>query len=194
MNQEQVNLYVERMIKKFPIMSKVGKIQYMLKPHKLLEKYRDEKLLIIMVGVQGSGKTTFVKEKFPEINSVNIDCVLEEYLYIKNVEELDRVVINTFLKRIQKELQEKRVCIAEANTTDIGIRLMLLDYLKNDYTKVVILLLNRNERVIIQQIQKEIFKRSRPDLWQDVKKEYVSLKRQIDTHFIERGVDEVYFV
>lgn len=194
MNKERVNLFVERMIKKFPIMSKVGKIQYKLEPQKLLEKYRDEKLLIIMVGVQGSGKTTFVKEKFPKINSVNIDLILEDFLHISDPEKLENAVFQAFFDKIQKELKSKKVCIVEANTTDIGIRLMIIDFLKKDYTKAVIILLNRNKNVIIKQIRKEIKKRIRPDLWEDVDAEYANLKQQIDAHFIERGVDEVYFV
>ncbi len=182
---------------KYPFMKKVGKISSAFDKNEMLHNYRNEKLLILMVGTQGSGKTTFCQKNFAEYEVRNLDDILAEYLQ-KNRGPLTiegQIAINkTFLERLGRDLEEKGIAIADAGAINFPFREMVLEYMQGKYTKVVLIVLNPPINQIKRQIKKQMELRARPGLWEDLSEEYGFLQIQISEGFLEMGVDEVFMV
>lgn len=190
----------EKLFQKYPNLSHLGIVHKSTKDlNQVLRKYRNEKLLVLMVGVQGSGKTTFVKRYLSNYEPIILDALLEEFLHENqnaqlSFEQIDQKVMNIFFAKICESLENKKIAIVDSGAIDFSFRISALLTLKEEYTKVILLVLNPPIKTIENQIKKEIHKRVRPNLWEDVRREYAFLQAQIREHYIEIGVDEVYML
>lgn len=183
--------------KKYPFMKKKGVTLTSFSKREILEKYRDEKLLIMMIGVQGSGKTTYCRRNFSGYDVINLDEILAEYLRKNQVQfsmNVNEQVNLIFFERVEKVLKEKGVVIVDTGAVNFDVRIMILDYLQESYTKVILLVLNPPLEEIVEQIKGQIELRARPDLWSDVAEEYAMFQYQISKNFLPLGVDEVYMI
>jgi len=187
----------KQLCQKYPFMEKKGEIYSSFNKQEVLEKYRNEKLLILMVGVQGSGKTTYCKKNFSEYTIINLDEMLVDYLQ-KNkgpyTWEVNEKLNQNFLEMIEHRLKHENIVVVDAGSLNMPFRIMELEYLQGKYTKVILIVLNPSKEVIASQIRRQLFLRNRPGLWNDVHEEIEFLKLQLENHYIEMGVDEVYIV
>ena len=190
----------EKIFQKYPSLSHLGTVQKSPKDlNQVFRKYRNEKLLVLMVGVQGSGKTTYVKKHLSKYQPIILDNLLEEFLSQNpnsqmSLEQIDEKVMSFFFAKICEDLENKKVVIVDCNAIDFSFRISLLLTLKEKYTKVVLLVLNPSVKIIEKQIKNQIDKRMRPGLWEDVRREYAFLQHQIREHYIEIGVNDVYML
>lgn len=185
-----------QLCQKFPFMEKRGACHQGFIKRKLLKKARDEKLLVIIAGAQGCGKSTFCEKNFSEFSVCNADEILQKYLTDSSTRkdpiQLANKANELLFKAIEKELEEKQIAIVDANAVSIAFRVTMLNELQGKYTKVAIIVLNPSLDRIRRQIRGDISRRERPGLWEDVTYDYHTLQIQIREHFIEMGVDDVY--
>jgi hypothetical protein len=73
-------------------------------------------------------------------------------------------------------------------------RVNVLNYLKDNYTRAVLIVLNPPLMQIIKQVEGQMSVRSRPGLWEDIREEYQFLQFQIEEGFLQMGVDEVFML
>lgn len=188
-----------RLYQKYPFLSKLGTVHQVFDANQILQKYRNEKLLVLMVGVQGAGKTTYLNQNLSEHPTINIDEVLNEVLLKHRKQPIPPHIVHqevsaTFYYRIRESLQKRSIAVVDSGAIDFSFRTMVLANLRGEYTKVIILVLNPPLRTIITQISGDIAKRERPGLWEDVRREWEFLQYQIGEHIIEMGVDDVYML
>lgn len=187
----------EKLIRHYPFMKKEGKIITSFNRAEVFQKYQNEKLLVMIIGVQGSGKTTYCQRNFSDYNVVNIDNILAEYLLgkAKEFNQMDHVRVHEiFFERVRNILSNKNICIIDTGAVNFSTRVMILDQLKKHYTKVILLMLNPHIKVIKKQIRGQMMLRAREGLWKEVNDEYDLLQYQIDEGYIQMGVDEVYTI
>ena len=188
----------EQLSSKFPIMNqKVGRI---IQPQEdflsvLLENNKP-RTLILLCGVEGSGKTTFAQKHLGGYTVINLDDILIKYLDThkftgspKQNEELN----NIFFTKATQGL-EKGVTILDCANHDMLFRGTTLEKLKPYYDKVIVFVFNPDYKTIVGRIQKQIALRMRPNLFQDVATQYSVFQYQITHHILELGVDEVHFL
>lgn len=188
----------KQLCQKFPFMEKRGACHQGFIKRKLLKKARNEKLLVLITGAQGCGKSTFCEKNFPEYPACNADEMVQKYLddpsHEKDFSQLPRIANEMLFEAIEKELEEKQIAIVDANAVSIAFRVTMLNALQGKYTKSAIIVLNPSLERIQRQIRGDILRRARPGLWEDVEYDYHTLQIQIHEHFIEMGVDDVYMV
>lgn len=188
-----------QLYQKYPFLSNLGTIHQAFDLSHVLQKYRNEKLLVLMVGVQGAGKTAYLSKNLSEHPTINLDEVLNEVL-LKHRKQpipshmIHQEVSDTFFNRIRESLQRQCIAVVDSGAIDFSFRTMVLANLRGEYTKVIILVLNPPLKTIITQISGDIAKRERPGLWEDVRREWDFLQYQIREHYIEMGVDDVYML
>ena len=85
--------------------------------------------LIMMVGIPGSGKSTYIKNHFPNIVSVSRDAIRFEILDEKGGEYFDyeKEVFNSFVRQIIGSLVVDEVTIADATHLNKNSRAKLLN-------------------------------------------------------------------
>lgn len=189
----------KQLCQKYPFLSNLGTIYESFDSSQVLQKFRNEKVLVLMIGVQGSGKTTYLSTNLSEYPIINLDEILKETLFkhrkrATSPDKINQEVSITFFKRIRESLRKSGLTIVDSGAVDFSFRTMVLEKLHREYTKVIILLLNPPLRTIMKQISGDIARRERPGLWEDVKQEWGFLQYQIKEHYIEMGVDEVYML
>lgn len=195
---ESVEEMREQLCQKFPFMEKRGVCHQSFIKHKMLKKARNEKLLVIITGAQGCGKTTFCEKNFPEYRVCNADEIIKKYLEDpetdKNPSQYMEIANELLFNAIVKELEENQIAIVDANAVSIAFRVTMLNALQGKFTKAIIIVLNPPLEKIKRQIRGDLHRRARPGLWEDVEYDYHTLQIQIHEHFIEMGVDDVYMV
>lgn len=194
-----MNITKEQLCLRYPFLKKTGIIHIGAEFNiaEMLQRWRGEKVLILMVGVQGSGKTTYCKEHFLEYPVINADEILIDFLEKNKETPFEEVAEKTniiFLNKVDKALKTMGVAIIDAGAVHINFRVLLLEATHSKYTKVAMIVLNPKEGRIIRQIKKQLNIRARPGLWQDISSEYQLLQDQIKYHILEMGVDEVYML
>lgn len=148
-----------------------------------------------MVGVQGSGKTTYCSDHFTDCPTANPDKILVEVLSSHpniNPSEIDKQVLQILLRQIKDGLKQG-LTVLDANCLDLVFRLQILEHFRKQYKKTIVIVLKRSKGTVRRQILNQLSVRNRPDLWKDVDREFSSMDYQINNHFLEMGVDEVYF-
>ncbi len=184
----------EQLCLNYPFLKKEGTIIHTsFDVQKALARDRNEKLLIMMAGVQGSGKTTYCKEYFEEYPVVNVDDILREFLNKGGdifSEELDGI----FFDMVEENLRKRGIVIVDAGAVNLTFRVKMLEKLQGKFSKSILIVLNPEREQIINQIKGQINLRARPGLWIDVLGEYKLLQDQIEMHILEMGVDEVYMM
>lgn len=88
--------------------------------------------LIIMVGIPGSGKSTFAKENYPDAlyvsrDEVRFGIISEEDEYFSKENE----VFNAFINKINEGLRNSKDVVADATHINYGSRLKLFRNLVN---------------------------------------------------------------
>ena len=181
----------------YPFLSKTGIVHTSCDVNEIIEKNRREKLLVIMVGVQGSGKTTYCKEHFAKYSVVNLDDIFADLLR-KNRDkfptEVEKEVEVIFFDRIEQGLRQEKIAVVDAGSMHISFRVLMLEKLQGKFTKAILIVLNPAKQQIIKQVKGQMNLRSRPGLWSDIDDEYEFLNQQIRDHILEMGVDEVYMI
>lgn len=184
-----------QLFQKFPFMKKQGKIIPYLEMEEFFRSNCNEKLLVLVVGVQGAGKTTFCKQ-YPAERVINFDQILQEIIdrgnAPKSLPEINKIVNTIGLERIKEKLREG-IAIVDGATVRMAYRVFVLNELKDEYTKVALVVLNPPLNTIINQICNQP-ERFRTNLWEEVEQEYHLLQMQKDEHLLEMGVDYVSYV
>lgn len=186
----------EQLRKEYSINENNGIIYHCSNTRKILRRGRNQKTLILTVGVQGAGKTTFCEKNFTQCTVVNWDGILKQYLQEHNVlfdQEVNKKVNLIFFDKVKEGL-EKGITVADTGAVDVKIRLGILEYLQDFYTKSVLVVLNPPKSTIIEHIKQQIEQRWTPYLWENVDNEYEDLQFQIDNGILPIGVNEVYMV
>ena len=182
-----------------PILHKTGCISLSCDPSEILRQNKYQKVLVLMVSVQGAGKTTFCSKYFSsDCSIVNPDQILAEYLkshpnlnvpYSKINERVHEILMQQI-----KDGLNSGLTVLDAACIDFAFRMHILETLDGMYDKAIIIALNRNKGTIKRQILGQISERIRPDLWEDVNKDFENMKFQLEHHIFEMGVNELYVV
>lgn len=173
-----------------------GTIYHCTNVRKILHRNRNQKALIFVVGVQGAGKTTFCEKNFKECKVVNFDNILKEYLENHNEpfsQEMNEKINQIFFDKVKSELQ-RGITVVDMSFVNIAIRLGTLEYLRDFYSKTVLVVLNPPKSTIVEHIKQQIEQRWVPHLWENVDKEYDDLQFQINNGILQLGVNEVYMI
>lgn len=169
----------------------IGTVYY-CSEKKISLKIKEPHTLVLIVGVEGAGKTTFCKKNFAQFNVISIDSFIAEN-FKTGVQKGLTHLSDEFIKHIEQSLQ-KGITVVDANSVMIDFRFWLLYQLKDYYTKVVLVVLNPPKTRLIYQISKQLNLRMRPNMWKDVDDAYESLQQQLKNNIIHVGVNEVYII
>lgn len=93
-----------------------------------------------------------------------------------------------------KEGLEKGITVADTGAVDVAVRLGILEYLRDFYSKSILIVLNPPKSTIIEHIKQQIEQRWTPFIWENVKNEYEDLQFQIENGILQIGVNEVYLL
>lgn len=194
-----MNAIKEQLRLKYPFLNKTG-IIHTSTPFDLdnvIQRWRNEKIIILMVGVQGAGKTTYCNEHFSDYSVINMDDIIINYL--RTTGEMLSMEVNKklnmlFFNAVERTLKERGVAIIDAGAVHMDFRILFLGAMQKKHPKVVLLVLNPLSGKIIQQVKGQLELRARPGLWEDIFNEYELLQHQIQNHILEMGVDEVYML
>lgn len=187
----------EQLRLKYPFLRKTGTVCGKFDVEKITERKRGEKLLVLMVGVQGSGKTTYCKKHFSEYPVINLDDILIEYLArstkMFNMES-NREINLIFFEKLEEALETEDIAVVDAGTMHPTVRVLILERLQKKFDKAILIVLNPSKEQIIRQVRGQLDLRARPGLWSDILSEYELLQQQIQDHILEMGADEVYML
>lgn len=193
---ENIEEYKSQLREKYSINGEDGTVYYCRSARKLLRRLNNPHTLILTVGVQGAGKTTFCQKSLSEYARINIDEMLLDYVRTHNelvTPEINRELNILFYKRIGRALWFGSV-IVEANFVSTKIRYNIINEFRESCNKIVLLVFNPPKSTIISHIRQDLVRRLRPGLWEDVDKEYDYLNFQIQNNILSIGVDEVIFI
>ena len=114
--------------------------------------------LIIMVGIPGSGKSTFAKKNYPDALYVSRDEIRFSFIS-KNDEYFSKEdeVFKTFINKLNEGLKKSQDVIADATHISYGSRSKLLNNLINldkEKTKVIAVFLRTPLDVCIERNEK----------------------------------------
>lgn len=187
----------EQLRLKYPFLRKTAKVHTSCDVNEIIEKNRSEKLLILMIGVQGSGKTTYCKEHFSKYPVINLDDILTDYL--SRSKEMFSTKANLeinliFFDRIEKSLERENIAVVDSGAMHISARVLILERLQGKFTKAILIVLNPTKQQIVKQVRGQLELRARLGLWDDINNEYEFLNQQIRDHILEMGVDEIYML
>lgn len=170
---------------------KIGTV-YQCPERKITRKIKDPHTLILIVGVEGAGKTTFCKNNFSGFNVINFDSFIADNIKSVKDEEFDSLW-NKFLNHA-KECLQKGTTVIDANSVMMNFRFKLLYLLDGCYSKAVLVVLNPTKTQLISRIKSQLSLRIRPGMWEDVGYAYDSLQEQLQNNMISVGVSEVYII
>ena len=159
---------------------------------KIARKIKGPHTLVLIVGVEGAGKTTFCKKNFDQFNVISIDSFIAEN-FKTGVQEGLAHLSDEFIEHVKQSLQ-KGITVVDANSVMLNFRFWLLYQLQDYYTKVVLVVLNPPKTRLIYQIKQQLNLRMRPNMWKDVDDAYESLQQQLKNNIIHVGVNEVYII
>ncbi len=170
----------EQLCQKYPFLKKCGEVKTHFNPEEVFRRDEKEKLLILMAGVQG--KTAYCKKHFSDYPVISFEDIVEEYLsksHPSSFSTKDNERVNlTLLEKTVEALNSKGIAIVDFAGNDLTARVCFLQYMQGGkYTKVILLVLDAP----IEQ-DSQLFK------------EYGFLQIQKEEHFLEMGVDEVFFI
>ena len=209
---ENIEELKKQVVQKFTFMEKQGEIKPYSSIRKILRNNQNEKLLLLIVGVQGAGKTTFCQRNFVDKKVINFDDILDKYVLNekrekifsgeavldqgggkKSFEEMNYKVNKIAILKIKEELKSG-LAIVDAATIGMAFRTVLLDAVKEEYTKVALIVLNPSFSTIRQHLKNRTETYLFSTFEEMAKEEYDFLQLQINEHLLEMGVDYVYFV
>ena len=156
--------------------------------------------LILMMGVAGAGKSTWIKQNYPDVVPVSRDAIRFEILDEKGGEYFDHEdeVFNSFIRQIIGSLAVDEVTIADATHLNRKARLKVLSRVRKYADEVEVIWI----RVPLETALKQNAMRSgRAKVPNDViKRMYSSIERPEDNEginkltIIERGEEKVWYL
>lgn len=194
---DKVADFKHELCEQYPILSKTGSVSLSCDPSEILRQNAGKHVLILMVSVQGAGKTTFCSKHFSSgCTVVNPDEILQRCLESDpdmSFDEIHEMIYNIEMRKIRKGLK-KGIVVLDASCIDIYFRTHILESFEELYDKAIIIALNPKRKTIQKQIEGQMSIRMRPELWEEVEKEMQSMDLQLTHHIFEMGVDEMYVV
>ena len=189
--------FKHNLCKEHPILHKTGHVYLSCDPFEILRQNEGKKVLILMVGVQGCGKTTYCSKHFSSVcNIVNPDQILLGYCNsIQNISisEINKLVYTTQMEQIRNGLKNG-IVVLDAASINFTFRMHILEAFEGMYDKSIIIALNPKKGTIKRQILGQLSERIRPNLWEDVDSDLEKMKLQLDNNIFQMGVDELYVV
>ena len=156
--------------------------------------------LILMMGVAGAGKSTWIKQNYPELVPVSRDRIRFEILDKKGGEYFDHEdeVFNCFIHQIIGSLVADEITIADATHLNRKARLKVLSRVRKYADEVEVVWV----RVPLETALKQNAMRSgRAKVPSDVvKRMYTSIERPEDNEginkliIVERGEEKVWYL
>ena len=156
--------------------------------------------LIMMMGIAGAGKSTWIKQNYPDVEPVSRDAISFEILDEKGGEYFDHEdeVFNSFIHQIIGSLVADEVTIADATHLNRKARLKVLSRVRKYADEVEVVWI----RVPLETALRQNAMRSgRAKVPNDViKRMYQSIERPEDNEginkltIIERGEEKVWYL
>ena len=188
----------QQLLVKFPFMKNAGTIhKSCTDPLRIISDNNKARTLILLCGVEGSGKTTFAQNYLKDYNVINLDELLKRYLAthqgqpftLASNEELNQI----FFAQATDSLKQG-VTILDCANHDILFRTHTLSILKPYYDKVIMFVFNPTLATIKKRIMGQIILRLRPNLWEDVNNQYRLFQEQLKSGIFALGIDDVYIL
>ena len=156
--------------------------------------------LILMMGVAGAGKSTWIKQNYPEVVPVSRDAIRFKILDEKGGEYFDHEdeVFNSFVRQIIGSLAADEVTIADATHLNRKARLKVLSRVRNYADEVEIVWIKCSLETAMRQ---NAMRTGRSRVPNDViKNMYRSIQRPEDNEginkltIVERGEEKVWYL
>ena len=188
----------QQLLVQFPFMKEAGKIhKSCTDPLRIIRDNNSARTLILLCGVEGSGKTTFANKYLKDYSVINLDELLHRYLESHRNQPLPRnfekELDNIFFAQATESLQ-KGVTILDCANHNISFRAYALNRLKPYYDKVIMFVFNPPFETIKKQIMGQVLLCLRAVLWEDVENQYKVFQEQIKHEMFALGVDDVYML
>jgi predicted kinase len=156
--------------------------------------------LIMMMGVAGAGKSTWIKQNYPDVVPVSRDAIRFEILDEKGGEYFDHEteVFNSFIHQIIGSLVADEVTIADATHLNRKARLKVLSRVRKYADEVEVVWLKVSLETAMRQ---NAMRTGRSRVPNDViKNMYYSIERPEDNEginkltIVERGEEKVWYL
>ena len=156
--------------------------------------------LILMMGVAGAGKSTWIKQNYPEVVPVSRDAIRFEILDEKGGEYFDHEdeVFNSFVRQIIGSLAVDEVTIADATHLNRKARLKVLSRVRKYADEVEVVWIKCSLETAMRQ---NAMRTGRSRVPNDViKNMYRSIQRPEDNEginkltIVERGEEKVWYL
>ena len=156
--------------------------------------------LILMMGVAGAGKSTWIKQNYPDIVPVSRDAIRFEILDEKGGEYFDHEteVFNSFIRQIIGSLAVDEVTIADATHLNRKARLKVLSRVRKYADEVEVVWIKVSLETAMRQ---NAMRTGRSRVPNDViKNMYNSIQRPEDNEginkltIVERGEEKVWYL
>lgn len=156
--------------------------------------------LILMMGVAGAGKSTWIKQNYPELTPVSRDVIRFEILDEKGGEYFDHEdeVFNSFIRQIIGSLAVDEVTIADATHLNRKARLKVLSRVRKYADEVEVVWIKVPLETAMRQ---NAMRTGRSRVPNDViKNMYRSIQRPEDNEginkltIVERGEEKVWYL
>lgn len=156
--------------------------------------------LILMMGVAGAGKSTWIKQNYPDVVPVSRDAIRFEILDEKGGEYFDHEdeVFNSFIRQIIGSLAVDEVTIADATHLNRKARLKVLSRVRKYADEVEVIWIRVPLEIALKQ---NAMRTGRSRVPNDViKNMYRSIQRPEDNEginkltIVERGEEKVWYL
>lgn len=162
--------------------------------------------LVILVGTQGSGKTTFIEEKFKqtecEITSMDkmFKNIFKELLKEKisadiavNIAE-DLAEVEC-MARVKDTLERNKIAVLDGCVLDFFVRMETIEELAMYYKNVVQITLVREEKWIVDHLYNRMKQQVTIDeVEKEVAEDKELLQIQFDNELLQIGIDKAYLL
>ena len=156
--------------------------------------------LIMMMGIAGAGKSTWIKQNYPDVEPVSRDAIRFDILDEKGGEYFDHEdeVFNSFIRQIIGSLVADEVTIADATHLNRKARLKVLSRVRKYADEVEVVWVRVPLETALRQ---NAMRTGRAKVPNDViKRMYQSIERPEDNEginkltIIERGEEKVWYL
>lgn len=194
---DKIAVFKHVLCEQCPILSKTGSVSLSCDPSEIIRQNAGKRVLVLLAGVQGCGKTTYCTEHFSsDCTVVNPDEISQECLETEPdipFKEINKMVYETEMRQIYEGLKNG-IIVLDTNCIDLIFRSHILETFKRVYDKTILIALNRDMDTIKKQVLGQILIRSRPGLYKEIEGEFNAMNFQLKYHIFEMGVDELYVV
>ena len=163
--------------------------------------------LVILVGTQGSGKTTFIEEKFKQIECeitsmdkmfLNIfkELLTEKVSADIAVDIAEDLAEVECMARIKDTLERNKIAVLDGCVLDFFARMETIEELAMYYKKVVQITLIREETWIREHLYNRMKKQgiTIDEIEKEVAEDKELLQIQLDNELLQIGIDKAYLL